>query len=424
MNITLKKDRFEAIDHCFSELKQSKKHETSNLKEMETLLKETFHKDIKVQIVYPNKPSDTFFVMSIFPDESTLDAVVRCIVEEKNDEIIRKIWNETNNWTIEIDNRLFNENYIQLTSQEMTALLLHELGHMIYSNSIPQRISKVMKLEYARASIGIKAVLKDSLFSKILTLPILNACTYDNYKTKDDIRKELKADVFVVKMGYGKYLESALEKFIETNKVDTSKNIGKTSQDVYSDMKGVTLFSIGIIENFKDRKSVLAKKKLADLGGRVPSSYINKFIFKIDKDLTKSNGGMTDSDKMKHIEEAVNDIIDGAYMKEFFIFNTKKLKRIDPRDIDYIELQSQSIKSNNDRMILVNYIYTKLDLIEYYIKILESPKYSKKYDIPDSIEKLKSYRQRLLKVRDYVMNYKIPEVKYGIDITYPVGYEG
>ncbi|HAU85623.1 MAG TPA: hypothetical protein DCW90_09000, partial [Lachnospiraceae bacterium] len=283
MNITLKKDRFEAIDHCFSELKQSKKHETSNLKEMETLLKETFHKDIKVQIVYPNKPSDTFFVMSIFPDESTLDAVVRCIVEEKNDEIIRKIWNETNNWTIEIDNRLFNENYIQLTSQEMTALLLHELGHMIYSNSIPQRISKVMKLEYARASIGIKAVLKDSLFSKILTLPILNACTYDNYKTKDDIRKELKADVFVVKMGYGKYLESALEKFIETNKVDTSKNIGKTSQDVYSDMKGVTLFSIGIIENFKDRKSVLAKKKLADLGGRVPSSYINKFIFKIDK---------------------------------------------------------------------------------------------------------------------------------------------
>lgn len=424
MEITLKKDRFEAIDHCFAQLKESKKHETSNMKEMEKLLQETFHKHITVQIIKPKSNKDRFFVMSIFPSESTLDAIVQCIVEEKPDEMIRKVWNETNDWTIEIDNRLFNKDYIRLDSKEMTALLLHELGHMVYSNSIPQRISKVMRLEYARANVGIKSALKNSIFSKVLSLPILNACTYDNYKTKDDIRKELKADVFVVKMGYGKYLESALEKFIAANNIDTSNHIDKTPQDVYSDMKGVTLFSIGIVENFKDRKSALAKKKILDLGTKVPSAYISEQLEKIGSALTKSNGPMTDEEKMKHLEESVNDICDGAYTREFFDILTKHLKRIDPRDLDYIDIQCQNIKSNNDRMILVNYIYTKLDLVEYYINILNSPKYAKRYDVPYTMNQLLQIKARLEKNRDYVLNYKIPEVKYGINIQYPVGYEG
>ena len=425
MKITLQKDRFDAIDHCFAQLNESTKNINSVFQSMEKILKETFHKNIKLVLIKAKK-GDPFFVMSIFPDESTIDRLVEAIVNEEQDQIIKKIWDETDNWTIEIDTRLFNDDYVRLTSKELTALLLHEIGHMVYSNSIPQRISRVMRLEYATANIEVKAVMKKPMFRKVLSLPILNACTYDNYKTKDRIKNELKADVFVVKMGYGKELESALSKFIGANDTNVGDHINKDSGDVYDDMKQVTLFSIGIIEDFKDRKAAIGKKKVLDMLTRVPSNFINSFVTSISGLFSSPKGGMNETQVLEFVQESAQKAVDEMYMKEFFDFKWKKLKRIDPAVIDYIDVQKDAIKSNNDRMLLLNYIHTKLDTVEYYINILKSPKYSKKYDVPHTMEQLLSYKSRLEQCRDYVLSVRIPDYHRGyvLNIDYPPGYEG
>lgn len=426
MKITLQKNRFDQIDHCFAQLKESTKNIEAIFREIESILKDTFHKNIQMVLI-PAKKGDPFFVMSIFPDESTLDLLVQAIVDGSGDQVIKKVWDETENWTIEIDRRLFNEDFIRLTSKELTALLLHEIGHMVYSNSIPQRISKVMRLEYARANIEVKALMQKPFFRKILSLPILDACTYDNYKTQDKIKNELRADVFVVKMGYGKDLESALEKFIGANGTNVADHINKDSGDVYQDMKQVTLFSLGVIEDFKDRKAAIGKKKILDVLGRVPSAFITSFVSSIGSIFSSSKGpgSMTDEQVLEYMQETAEHAVEEMYMREFFDFKWKKLKPIDPATIDYIDVEKDAIKTNNDRMLLINYIHTKLDMVEYYINILKSPKYSKRYDVPHSMDELLRFKTRLESLRDYVLSVKIPDYRgYVLNIAYPPGYEG
>ena len=424
MKIDLKKEKFEQIESCFTSIKERRSNIPSATKEIEKILTEVFHKQMKILVITPKNKGDMFFVMSIFPAQSTIDKMVEAILNQSNDAMLRSIWNETDDWIIEIDNRLFNGDYIDLTAKELTALLLHEIGHMIYSNSVPQRISKVMRLEYARANLELKELVKYPLFKSVLKLPILNACTYDNYKTKDSIRKELKADVFVVKMGYGNELVSALNKFIANPTLTTSRNINKKAQDVYGDMSQVTLFSLRIVEDFQKRKNVVAKKNLEKMITDIPSVFIKSTISEINDNLNKEKGSMNAETRMEYVSETANRVVEDMYMREFFDFKWKRLKRIDPRQIDYIDMQKQNIRTNDDRMILINYIYTKLDTVNYYISILQNPKYAKKYDVPHSMDELVRYKTRLEKARDYVLSYQIPETRYGLDVIYPEGYEG
>ena len=423
MKIDLKQEKFKNIESCFTELKE-KSSNTNSLRNMEKYLKDVFHKNITVQIVN-TKPSDTYFVMSIFPDQSTLNKVVECIVNQQPDEMVKKIWDETENWTIEIDKKIIKGEPISLTAEELTALVLHEIGHIVYSNALPHRITHVMKLEYARASMNVKALLNNKLFQKLLSLPIVNGCTYDNYKTKDNIKSELKADVFVTKMGYSDALESALTKFIDSGK-DITKDINKKPQNVYNDMKRVTLFSLDCVENFEKRKAKLVQKNLSKLLLNTPSKYIGDVIHSIELGLTRTHKDSRESDetRMEYVEESANNIIDEFIALEFFEIRGKKLKRINPIEIDYIEVEIEKIRTNDDKMLLLSYTYSKINRIQYYLDILNSPKYSKKYRIPNSKEELISYKKRLEILKNKIINYKIPEIKYGIHIQYPSGYEG
>ena len=153
--------------------------------------------------------------------------------------------------------------------------------------------------------------------------------------------------------------------------------IGGVGYFVYDDMKQVTLFSMGIIDNFEKRKGAVARKNLLDLATKVPSVYIKGAISDLGNTLFSSKSA-PESVKLEYMQEKVNEISEGAYMTEFFDFRMKRFKRIDPRKIDYIEIQRQSIRNNDDKMILLNYIYTNLDRINYYLAILDNPEYAKK----------------------------------------------
>lgn len=427
MKIDLRKDRFEEIDSCFTKMKENRANIPSATSRMGQLLNMIFHKNITVSVIYPRTDHDQFFVMSIFPSQSTLEALVVGILNSTDDQTIKKIWDETDDWNIEIDRRIFNDDYIPMTAKEMTALLLHEIGHIVYSNSVPQRLSRVMRFEVAKLHVQKKAILQNSLFRGVLELPIMNACCYDQYKTPSSVRKELQADVFVIKMGYGKELQSVLDKFLSSNakNVHLKSKINKSEPDVDRDMRDTINFSIEIIDDFEKRRAAVAKKNLGILVTKVPSDFIRLRISELSDRLTKSDvRSVSDEIKMERVCDAAQKQIENYYMKEFFEFRTKRFKRIDPRVIDYIELQAKAIKNNDDKMILVNYIFTNLDQVNYRINILNDPDYANRYEIPDSMNTLLHYRERLERAREYVINYKIPEIRYGLTISYPDGYEG
>lgn len=430
MKIVLDKEKFNAIDSAFAALKENRK-DSGAIAKIRRNLKLVFQdKNIEVEVIENTRKP--MFIMSVFPEESAIQTIIEAIVNEKSDEMIKKAWKSTSKWTVEIDSRILTDNRINATSKELTALLLHEMGHIVYSDSIPQRISKVMRLEYARASLSTKEALKDKVLGCILKLPILNACIYDNYKTKENIKKELQADVFVVKMGYGDELNSVLEKLIVNSRDKKSEDVNQTPQNVYGDMKSITMFSLKTVEDLKARKSNIVKANMRKLLVSSPSKVIQKAISGLESLLLKGGEGAINegvkaemiTQRFKKADEAVmNSMIDDSIPYYYEGFFTKKLKRIDPATLSYVEIEKNNIKTNDDKMMLVSYIYSKLDIIDYYISVIDSG--STKYIVPHSKQSLLDMKSQLLRIKDSVISYPIPEVKYGLYIgDYPAGYEG
>ena len=75
-------------------------------------------------------------------------------------------------------------------------------------------------------------------------------------------------------------------------------------------------------------------------------------------------------------------------------------------------------------MMVVSYIHSKLDLVEYYIAIMENPNMIKKYNIPHTLSQLKAIRLRLLDLRKAALKQKIPERNRHVLVSWPDGYEG
>ena len=62
-------------------------------------------------------------------------------------------------------------------------------------------------------------------------------------------------------------------------------------------------------------------------------------------------------------------------------------------------------------------------MIDYYISIIDS--HNPKYVVPHSKVALLDMKKQLLRIKDDVMEYKIPEVNYNVYVGgYPAGYEG
>lgn len=425
MEIDLKKERFEAIDHAFARLLE-KSSDAGPLRSIETNLKATFHKQISVSVI-PHRNEDTLFLMSVYPDQDTVTEVVAAIVDERKDDVLRKIWNGADKWYVEIDKRILSgASKLEFTSKELTALLLHEVGHIVYSNSIPQRISRVMRLQYARANVGTKQVLKDKVFSQILSIPILTACVYDNYRTKDKIKEELKADVFAVKMGYGDELDSALNKLLMVSTAKPATQINQDSKKVYSDMRAATDYSIKTIEDLKDRKSAIVKANFKKLLMDSPSRYLTTAIGKVQDLLIKSaSKDIPDETKMEYAADKMDRIIDAYFDNGYVtesVFGKKKLQKIDPKTPDMIKIQIDGLRSNDERALLVSYIHDKLSVIDYYLDILDSN--NPKYEVYNSKEELLRMRNKLESYLSAVMEKKIPEFSYNFFVKYPEGFEG
>lgn len=102
----------------------------------------------------------------------------------------------------------------------------------------------------------------------------------------------------------------------------------------------------------------------------------------------------------------------------------KKLKRIPSDLVAYIQIETESIRDANDKMLISSYCLSKLDLVEWYLELLEVG--SNKYIVPQSKERLEMIRDQLIECHKAIMAVKItpPSERPIIDIKYPKGYDG
>lgn len=90
----------------------------------------------------------------------------------------------------------------------------------------------------------------------------------------------------------------------------------------------------------------------------------------------------------------------------------------------YIQIETEAIRDTNDKMMISSYCLHKLEVVNWYIKLLEAG--FKKYIVPQSKVHLEMIRDQLIECHKEIMRVKISNQKSWpiMDIQYPKGYEG
>ena len=436
MFLNFKKDKLESIRSGFAMLRDAFAYDASPdvdckaecqekiMKACPMIIEGTegmFPYHIKINLCYEDKSIGTpIFGMAVYPDTPVVDKIVELVAMggENSAKEISILWAKNKIWTIELDCRIFKDKYISLTPEELTALYLHELGHITSSNSVPMRITNILQYEIAKGTMTNKAILRNKVFSGILKLPILNTCVMDN--DKNALVEEIRADKFAVKAGYKKDLISALNKF--QNCAEFKRGVSTSKA-----MKTMSLFTIDAAEQFAQRRTALLESALENMMNGCCSEVLveavkdvyNQFFY------NDNNTSVTKDRKLEFLYESANKSAEEFYATEFFGIGKQKLKRIDPAQLDYIQLKMNSIQSDNDKLMLVSYARSKIDICDFYLSILNNPSKSKKYDIPHSREELLSIKDRLERMVTDIIAYRIPNRLTGnILVAWPDGYDG
>ena len=105
-------------------------------------------------------------------------------------------------------------------------------------------------------------------------------------------------------------------------------------------------------------------------------------------------------------------------------FGVKKLKKIPADLVAYITIETDAIRDNNDKLMLASYTISKIEIVEWYIELLEVG--SKKYIVPHTKPYLETVRTQLLACYKKIMDVKIKNTQDRpiISINYPKNYEG
>lgn len=419
MLIRLNKDKFNNIENAFKVLKESPTNKAA-CEIISKNLEDMFGCEFDIRVIQNEQINGIpapLFVMSVYPETSVMDKIINSVLSNSDTGVIQKLWETNKKWIIEIDSKMLMSNIIDCDEKELTAILLHEIGHISCSNSIPNRISLILRYEVAKANITNKMLLKDKIFKQILSLPILDACVGDGKKTSSSIREEVKADAFAKKMGYQKELISVLNKLMNNSHY-------KSKSTDNEKMKEISEFSMKTLDDFQQRKDALAKKSLLTLKEGCASPYlsnvIGEFVDTVFEDSTTSLS-VINGRKLEYMHERADNVIQDGYFTEFFV--NKQLKRIEPYEYDYMLGKIMEMQNDTDRMMIVTYIYNKIDMVNYYISIIKDPVMSKKYVVPHNLDWLMQYRDKLSSLKDRAVTHRIPE-RNKLVVYWPKGYEG
>lgn len=374
-------------------------------------------------------PTDqgAFFGMSIFPPHEVIDKIVNCMIDKKPLSAYNEIWKSVDRWIIEIDEALIYDPQLNTNPAELTAALLHEIGHTIYSNSIPQKLHKVLSYTFLNLPTDLRIMIKSnheafkSLFKPIVAQASLNL----SYS----IKKEIEADKYVVDMGYGDALESLLQKLLLRFGSETVNN---TDRELEQNLKISAQWSRAQISDLTVRK-IFVRESINKVTNRTHSPYIRQVFENINRKIFK---GPTlaqvanRENRDKYVAECVNlpDDTKGLVLKSVLesAKNSKfnkygKLEKVTQHDVDIISIQIDKIQNENDKIYLLDVIYDYLETLELADECLHN---GKKDAVQMSTQQIRSIRQELQELRKRVMDFKIVEKQYGVFIKYPVGYEG
>lgn len=404
-----------AIEKHFAELKTNK-HPESSLRSIERILKRHF--DLNIDLAIVQNDATQFFGMSIYPKKDIIHKLVDGILNQRSrGQVLDDIWAKNKDWSVEIDSVLLYDPNLNANPAELVAVLLHEMGHVIFSNSIPQRVNRVIRYQLMDVSFTLKKLVQWTKAQHLFDLVFVEACSTKNFRFIN-LHTERMADKFVVKTGYGENLDEFIGKLLDTQGNDL---VNRDEKDIDRDVKSVVNWALDNISELEFRKTKLRSALQTEL-----LQNRSNFIRGIVHEIKKSFFG--DSKEHNDYAELVTEQYllaeHGKVVKEslFSMFEKSgKLKKIKGSDVDILSVEKERIVTEDDKIYVLDLIYDKIDAIMIGLDLIAE---NKKDRVPQSKETLKGFLEQLQKLRKEVLDLDLQKKQYGLFINYPKGYEG
>ena len=219
-------------------------------------------------------------------------------------------------------------------------------------------------------------------------------------------------------------------------------------------LKVATVFSgIGAFEQALQQSNIDHEIVFACDNGERLLPYTSEDINEMIKSLKESCSSDNENIKeLSYLPEAVHDYLFGKFKNDEILhnekwiteqydfdwirnpkdpqvkylqekFGVKKLKKIPSDLVAYITIEAESIRDANDKMMIASYCISKLEIVEWYIELLEVG--SKKYIVPHTKPYLETVRTQLLACLQKIMDTKVTNGNRPlIKVNYPTNYEG
>lgn len=308
-----------------------------------------FFKDSEcIDILYTKNFDKLFFGICVYPILDNND-INQILTDDRNTVKI-------NGYYLEFDSKLFD---IGLTSAEITAFLLHEIGHLVNNqtpiNTVREAIDKYM------AEMKTEISLNDSY----------NTSEFLGFAIRDTIRKatslftksneEIMADEFVFLCGYGDELESGFKK-VTNNMGELNKNVSNKfivlswALQIYKNMKFQRNIAIKNLNNCKRYTgSVLEKRELdnaADSLARVDLDAIRECTEYYDEIRVKT-ACLLESEAQKN----------GSFIGRI---QRKGLKGLE-EDVYEYKMRIRNIEEKDEAILLMRQLNSRMSVLDDYL---------------------------------------------------------
>lgn len=435
----------ELIEEAFSEYLLGKLSNAQLEKKLEVgldALPFNSKKSFSVHIMFQKQSKQNFFGVNVFPSVDYISSICDTVA---NDNItflkLCKKWKTIPEWEISLDSMLFDRNLINFNPKELTAMLLHEVGHVIESD----RPIEYFYRAYKEANTRMKAASQISKkFLYILyTIPLATACMQKFWVTeKNELRAEIAADLTLLDTGYAEHLISAFDKIIKVfGSINEQESLKYKTVETSVDWCNINIVDISkrrdtlkdelyytAIKSNSGYIQALCSRILDFLGVRLRERYTGAVVESAGL-MDLCNGTISLDQYVPVFDLKVYGALEAMIVSsqstiavESFL-NKRKNKRVEmpsQYDVDRIAVEIDKISNHYDRVYVLDLIYDCLERISLFEEaIATNDSETKKYS-----SKIADMRAQLDVLRKATLDKKNLEKSYRFFVKYPEGYEG
>ena len=348
-------------------------------------------------IIYTKNDDKLFFGMCVYPDITELGYNIIGDIVQTNKPIIVKAYH------LELDSKLFDP-LLGLTPAELTAIVMHEVGHMTNSSKPIDDVRKALDIYVVRNDDYIRLI-ESKRYDTILgfairdTLIKVTSIFYD----KDD---EFKADVFAIKNGYMKELESAMNKIYNRGFI-----INKDVNDKFI----VLAWALRLYKNVKMRR-IPALRTIAKAKELTPSTLEKRQLIALDRELRLINTDEPSGDIHSKIDVVAAHesyiVLEGNVLgKAIYDIKFGGLKSFETDLYEY-RMMVKNIEEQDEAIFLMRQINAHISVLEDMSRKEATSKY-KSEKVNDLLDAYRELRTNLAKSVTYKDRF------IGLNINYP-----